>query len=116
MAMSQQNKIYVGNLSYDTTQDDLTNYFSQFGDIEELKLITDRDTGRSKGFGFITFSSPEGAQRACNEANDTEFEGRTIKVNMAKDDFRGGGRSGGGRGGRSGGGRGGFGGGDRDRW
>ncbi len=95
-----QNKIYVGNLSYDTDEAQLEAFFSQYGDIKEAKLIMDRETGRSKGFAFITFGSDQEAQAAISAANQTELQGRTIKVNMAKDDNR---RGGGGRG--DGGGR-----------
>ena len=77
-------KIYVGNLSYNTTEDQLRDYFSQFGNIEDLKLIIDFQTGRSKGFGFITFSSSEEGKNAL-EANGAELDGRKLNVNTAKD-------------------------------
>jgi cold-inducible RNA-binding protein len=86
MTMSQ-NKIYVGNLSFDTTASDLEEFFSQYGKIVDVKLIKDRDTDKSKGFGFITFDTQKGAQ-ASLAANETEFKGRRIKVNMARDDSR----------------------------
>jgi len=91
-----QNKVYVGNLSYSTTSDDLTAFFSQYGEITELKLISDYD-GRSKGFGFVTFATQEAAQ-ASLAANDTELQGRKIKVNIARDKEEG--RRGGGGGGQ----------------
>ena len=100
IAMSQ-NKLYVGNISYDTTQDSLRDAFGQFGDISEVKLITDRETGRSKGFAFITFAEVSSARSAL-DLNGTDLDGRTIKVSEAKDNNRSGG---GGRGGRDGGNR-----------
>ena len=95
-----QSKIYVGNLSYSSAESDLNEYFAQFGAISEIKLITDRETGRSKGFAFISFDEAADAEKAISEANGAELQGRQIKVNMARDDQR---RSGGGgRGGRGG--------------
>lgn len=82
-----QFKIYVGNLSYNTTQDELRDHFAQFGGIDDIKLIVDHQTGRSKGFAFITFASEEEGQRAL-EANGVDFGGRKLNVNMAKDDNR----------------------------
>lgn len=95
-----QFKIYVGNLSYDTTGEDLSELFGKFGQIAEVKLITDRDTGRSKGFAFITFGQGEPIEDAL-ALNGTEFQGRRLKVNTAKEESRDG-RSGGGAGGRGG--------------
>ncbi len=94
-----QNKIYVGNLSFDTTTADLESHFSQFGEFEDVKLITDRETGRSKGFAFITFASEKDAQ-ASLASDGTEFKGRKIRVNMAREDDRKR-RTGGGSGGGS---------------
>ncbi|OGO92670.1 MAG: hypothetical protein A3F10_00490 [Coxiella sp. RIFCSPHIGHO2_12_FULL_42_15] len=85
-----QAKIYVGNLSYDTTSADLDNLFSEYGAIVETKLITDRDTGRSKGFAFITFEQVQSAQDAL-ALDGTTFQSRNIKVNMAKEGGTGGG-------------------------
>jgi RNA recognition motif-containing protein len=82
-----QNKIYVGNLSFDTTTEDLEEHFGQYGEFEEVKLISDRETGRSKGFAFITFASQQSAQSSL-VADGTEFKGRRIKVNMAREDDR----------------------------
>jgi len=114
MTIMSQNKIYVGNLSYKTTQDDLAELFSQYGEVTEAKLIADYD-GRSKGFAFITFDSDDSAQ-ASLAANGVEYMGRTLKVNLARDKAE----KGGDRGSRGGdrGGRGGFGGSDRGdrRW
>lgn len=79
-----QSKIYVGNLAYSTSQEDLEGFFGQYGSITETKLISDFETGRSKGFGFITFSSDAEAEAAL-AANGTELDGRTLKVNIAKE-------------------------------
>ena len=98
-------KLFVGGLSWGTTDDGLHGAFSQFGEIVEAKVITDRETGRSRGFGFVTFANDEGATKAIAEMDGTELDGRTIKVNEAEDKPA---RSGGG-----GGGRGGYGGGTR---
>lgn len=91
-----QNKVYVGNLSFDSTAEDLEDFFNQYGELEEVKLISDRDTGRSKGFAFITFVTQKGAEAAL-ASDGTELKGRKIKVNMAREDDR---RTGGGGGGR----------------
>lgn len=98
-----QSKIYVGNLSYDCSNEDLSEYFGQYGEIAEVKLITDRETGRSKGFAFITYADGDQAKAAL-DANGSDFMGRPLRVNEAREENRGGGR--GGRGGRDGGGRG----------
>ena len=105
-----KSKIYVGNLSYDTTEDGLREFFAQYGNISDLKLITDFQTGRSKGFAFITFSSDEEGEKAL-EAKDQELDGRKLNVSTAKEDSRRGGGGRGGFGGCRGGDRGGFGGG-----
>ena len=110
-------KLFVGGLSWGTTDDGLHGAFSQFGEIVEAKVITDRETGRSRGFGFITFADDDGANQAVAAMDGAELDGRTIKVNEAQDKparSGGGGGGGGGRGGR-GGGRGGYGGGGRGR-
>ena len=99
-----QAKIYVGNLSYGTSEGELRDYFSQYGDIKDIKLISDFQTGRSKGFGFITFSSDEEGKNAL-EANGQELDGRKLNVNTAKDDARRGGGGGGRDRGGDGGGR-----------
>jgi len=92
-----QNKIYVGNLAYETTEDSLRETFGQFGGIEDLVLIIDRDTGRSKGFGFITFDS-QGAAESSLKMDGQEVDGRAIKVSIAKEKERSGGGGGGGGG------------------
>ncbi len=115
-------RLFVGNLSYSTTEDQLTDLFSQAGAVESTSIITDRDTGRSKGFGFVEMDSDAGA-RAIEQFNGYELNGRNINVNEARprNEGGGGGRGGfggnrgggGGRGSGGGGGRGGFGGGGR---
>jgi RNA recognition motif-containing protein len=104
-------RIYVGNLSYQTTENDLTNLFEQAGQVESVNIITDRDTGRSKGFGFVEMSA-EDADKAIAQLNGTEVDGRALTVNEARprEERSGGGRGFGGGGGRSSGGRGGRGG------
>ncbi len=92
--------IYVGNLSYKATEEDLKEAFEVFGEVETVKVIKDKYTDRSKGFGFVEMPSKDKAQTAINELNDTEFKGRTLKVNEARprsEGYRGGGREGGGR-------------------
>lgn len=109
-------RIYVGNLSYGTTEGDLTNLFEQVGQVESVNIITDRDTGRSKGFAFVEMSN-EDADKAIAQFNGAEVNGRTLTVNEARPrEERGGGSRGGGRGGSrggygggGGGGRGGYG-------
>ena len=87
------NKLYVGNLSFHLTSDDLGEYFAQAGTVESAKVIEDRDTGRSRGFGFVEMSSDAEAQGAIEQFNGQEFEGRNIVVNEARPrEDRGGGR------------------------
>ncbi len=107
-------KLFVGGLSFSTSDDGLREGFARFGEITEAKVIMDRDTGRSRGFGFVTFTDDQAARTAMSEMDGTEFEGRKIRVNEAEEKGRGGGGGGGGRGG-GGGGRGGGGGYDRRR-
>ena len=122
-------KIYVGNLSYDVAEDDLRQAFSEFGEVKSVNLLTDKQTGQSKGFGFVEMAEVSEGQAAIKEMNGKEFMGRELKVDQAKDKpaSRPGGRggfggprggSGGGGGGRrfgggGGGGGGGYGGGSR---
>ena len=104
-------RIYVGNLSYQTTETDLTNLFEQAGQVESVNIITDRDTGRSKGFAFVEMDS-EIADKAIAQFNGTEINGRTLVVNEARPrEERSGGRGsyGGGRKSNGRGGRGGYG-------
>ena len=97
-------KLYVGNLSYQTTEADLTNMFEPYGTVESARIITDRDTGRSKGFGFVEMSEDEAAEKAIAALNGQQFGGRALTVNeakpMVKRDFGGGDRGGGSRRGR----------------
>lgn len=105
----QQNKLYVGNFPYSVDEAQLRDLFSAYGQISDLAMIMDRETGRPKGFAFITFATQQAAEKAL-EQNGRDLGGRPLKVNMAMErDSRGGG--GGGRGGRPGGGGGGYGGG-----
>ncbi len=99
-------KLFVGGLSWDTTDDGLRQAFASYGEITEAKVITDRDTGRSRGFGFVTFTQDDDAKTAISKMDGTSLDGKTIKVNEAQEKSpRGGGRSGGGFGGGRGGGR-----------
>ncbi len=101
-------KLYVGNLGYSVTDGALEQLFAAHGSVQSAQVIMDRDTGRSKGFGFVEMGSDQEAQAAIADLNGKEFEGRTLTVNEARPKTEGGG-GGGGRGGS--GGRGGFGGG-----
>jgi RNA recognition motif-containing protein len=98
-------KLYVGNLPYSTSEEDLRNLFSQYGNVESVAVITDRDTGRSKGFGFVEFGDDTEARNAISALSGQEYGGRALTVNEARPKTGGGG----------GGGRGGYGGG-RDRY
>lgn len=117
-------KLYVGNLSFNTSEQGLEQLFAQCGAVESCRIMTDRDTGRSRGFAFVEFSNDEEAQAAVAKFNGVEFEGRALTVNEARpQENRGGGGFGGGRGAGGGGGgfnrdrggRGGYGN-DRQRW
>jgi len=96
-------KLFVGGLSWDTTDSSLANAFSSY-DVQEAKVITDRDTGRSRGFGFVTLKDGNAVQAAIHEMDGSSVDGRQIRVNEAQDRDRGGGGGGGGRGGGGGGG------------
>src|SRR5438270_9987678 len=107
-------KLYVGNLSYEVDSSELEQLFGQHGQVVSAQVINDRDTGRSKGFGFVEMSSDEEAQAAIAALNGQDHGGRSLTVNEARpreDRPRGGGGGGGGYGGGGGGGRGGYGGG-----
>ena len=108
-------KLYVGNLSFRTTSEDLREHFSQAGTVESASVIEDRDTGRSRGFGFVEMATPEDAAAAIEQFNGKEFGGRNLTVNEARPKTERSGGGGGGRGGYGGGGGGNRGGRDRDR-
>jgi cold-inducible RNA-binding protein len=104
--------IFVGNLSYQTTQDELYAAFAQFGTVERVNIVTDRDTGQPRGFAFVEMADKQGADAAIAQLNGTEMNGRALNVNEARPKPAGGGFGGGrGRGGEGGGG-----GGRRQRW
>jgi len=94
------NKLYVGGLPYSVTEDSLEELFSAHGTVESAKVITDRMTGRSRGFGFVEMSSQEEAQAAIDKLNGSDLEGRSLTVNEAKPQEPRGGGGGGGGGGR----------------
>ena len=79
-----EKNIYVGSLSYQTTEDALRQLFEKFGEVTSAKIITDRETGRSKGFGFVEMAAQADAEEAIKELNGTEFDGRNIVVNQAR--------------------------------
>ncbi len=107
-------KLYVGNLSFQTSNFDLQELFSSVGTVESATVVEDRETGRSRGFGFVEMASKEDGEKAIAELNGTEHNGRELKVNEAKPrENRG---FGGGGGGGNRGGYGGGGGGGRNRW
>jgi len=99
-------KLYVGNLSFSTTEETLQTEFGAHGQVEEVAVITDRDTGRPRGFAFVTMNNDSEARAAIESLNGTELDGRTITVNEARPKTNAGG-GGGGRGGPRGGGGGG---------
>src|ERR1044072_6110975 len=111
-------RLYVGNLNFRTTSDELREVFSQAGEVENATVVEDRDTGRSRGFGFVEMATAEGAAAAIEQLNGHEFGGRTLTVNEAQPRVERGGYGGGGgdRGGRGYGGGGGGGGGRGARW
>lgn len=105
-------KLFIGSLSWNISDTQLSDAFSRFGTVSEAKVITDRETGRSRGFGFVTFEEDSAADEAITAMNGTTLDGREINVNVAQDKPRDNNRGGG-----RGGGRGGFGGGGgRGRW
>jgi len=111
-------KLYVGNLSFQTTSEDLQELFAQAGTVESATVVEDRDTGRSRGFGFVEMATKEDGEKAIEQFNGTDLAGRNLTVNEARprEDRGGRGGGGGGRGGYGGnrgggGGRGGYGGG-----
>jgi len=92
--------IYVGNLSYKTTDDELRQHFEQFGEVSSAKVITDRETGQSKGFGFVEMPNDSEANEAVDQSNGFELKGRKLRVNEAqpRPRYSGAGRGGGGGG------------------
>jgi RNA recognition motif-containing protein len=114
------NKLFVGNLSFDTTENDLQDAFAAHGTVTETNMMMDRATGRPRGFGFVTMSSPEEAEKAIQALNGAQLGGRALTVNIARprEDRPPGGGGGGSRGPRReyGGGSGGGGGGGRGRY
>lgn len=111
------NKLFVGSLAWGTTDDSLNEFFAQAGTVVSAKVITDRDSGRSKGFGFVEMSTDEEAAKAVAELNGKDLDGRAINVNEARPQEPRENRGGGGGGGYSGGNRGGGGGGySNDRY
>jgi RNA recognition motif-containing protein len=112
--------IFVGNLSFNTNEDELRQIFEGYGQVDRVSILTDRDTGRSRGFGFVEMASDEDGEKAITALNGSQVGGRTINVNEARpksDRGGGGGFGGGGGGGRGRGDRNGrAGGGRRDRW
>jgi|SRR3954462_8834842 cold-inducible RNA-binding protein len=91
------NRLYVGNLSYGTTEMDLRDLFAQAGPVNEVKVMLDRETGRPRGFAFVEMATGDGAQEAISQMNGRDLDGRTLKVNQAEERSAGGGGGGGGR-------------------
>ena len=105
--MSQ--KLFIGGLSWDTNDDSLRSAFEAYGEVRDASVVLDRETGRSRGFGFVSFTDPKAAENAMAEMDGRELDGRAVRVNVANErPARGGGGGGGGGGGRRGGGG--------DRW
>jgi len=107
------NRLYVGNLSFHSGSDAIRAAFEQFGSVTDVHLVTDRESGQPRGFGFVTMGTNEQAQAAISGMNGASLDGRALRVNEAEERARGGGSGGGGRGGYGGGGGGG---GKRARW
>lgn len=103
-------KLYVGNLSFRVTSEDLQEHFAAAGEVNSANVVMDRETGRSRGFGFVEMASEDGANNAIAQFNGQEYDGRNMVVNEARPREDRGGRGGGG------GGRGGYGGGGGGRW
>ncbi len=77
-------QIYIGNMNYKTTKESINTLFSEYGEVESIVLITDSETGRSKGFGFVTMNDTQSAQAAIEALNEKEFEGRALRINEAQ--------------------------------
>jgi RNA recognition motif-containing protein len=130
MSAIMGNRLYVGNLSFNATKDSISNAFAQAGEVTDIHIVTDRETGQPRGFAFVTMGSAKAAADAISKMNGAVLDGRTLRVNEAEErpqrgggggggggGYGGGGGGGGGRGGGGGGGRGGRGGGGgRDRY
>ena len=93
-------KLYVGNLAFSTTEDELRDLFEQHGKVDSVNVITDRETGRSRGFGFVEMDDDSAANSAMEALDGRDFSGRSLRVNEAQERNRGGGGGGGGGGGR----------------
>lgn len=104
--------IFVGNLDFNTSEDELRKLFETYGQVDRVSIMTDRDTGRSRGFGFVEMASAEDGEKAIAALNGSQIGGRTLNVNEARPKVERGGGGGKDRGGRGGGG----GGGGRNRW
>jgi RNA recognition motif-containing protein len=112
--ISMGNRLYVGNLSFQSTTDTLRAAFAPFGTVTDVHVVTDRESGQSRGFGFVTMGTAQEAAKAIAEMNNANLDGRALRVNEAEERPQGGrGGGGGGGGGRGGGGGGG---GKRERW
>lgn len=96
-------KLYVGNLPWSVTSADLEALFSPYGAVQSAEVVSDRETGRSRGFGFVQMESQEGSDQAISALHESEFQGRNLTVNEARERAPGGGGGGGGRGGYGGG-------------
>jgi RNA recognition motif-containing protein len=107
------NRLYVGNLSFNTSSDAIRDAFTKFGEVTDVHLVTDRDSGQPRGFGFVTMGTGSAAAAAIAGMNGSMLDGRPLRVNEAEERKEGGGFGGGGRGGRGGSGGGG---GKRERW
>ena len=107
------NRLYVGNLSFNTSEDTLRDAFGHFGEVTDVRIVTDRETGRSRGFAFVTMADPSNASQAMSQLNGAMIDGRDLRVSEAEERQQGGsvGRGGFGGGGRGFGGGGGYGGG-----
>lgn len=107
--------IFVGNLDFNTSEEELRHLFESYGQVDRVSIMTDRETGRSRGFGFVEMANSEDGEKAIAALNGSQVGGRTLNVNEARPKVERGGGGGGG-GGRDRGGRGGGGGGGRNRW
>lgn len=101
------NRLYVGNLSFHTSEETIRETFAQYGAVDRVDVPTDRETGRVRGFAFVTMASADDANRAIKDLDGANLDGRALRVNVAQERTGGGGGGGGGRGGRGGGGGGG---------